>query len=148
MRTRLATDRDVPAVLAMMVDFNRHEHIDWSPVAGEPVLRRLIDDPSIGLCCLLEDEGGARCGYAVLTWGYDLEWGGRDALLTEIWVEPAARGRGVGSAGLAAVEQLARANGARAMHLMVRNDNPRARDLYERSGFRVPDRVFMTKRLV
>ena len=75
------------------------------------------------------------------------QWGGRDAFLTELWLEPAARGRGQGRALLAEVERAAHAAGARALHLMVRHDNPVARALYDAMGYKVPARDFMSKRL-
>jgi ribosomal protein S18 acetylase RimI-like enzyme len=88
---------------------------------------------------------GAVAGYAIVTWGYDLEFAGRDSFLTELYVVPAQRRRGFGRHGLAAAEALARANGAHAMHLQVRDDNARARALYEASGFVAPPRRLMTK---
>lgn len=63
--------------------------------------------------------------------------------LASIAVAPEARGLGVGSALLAAGE--ARFSGARWMFLCVSDFNPRARHLYERSGYRfvgaLPDYV-------
>jgi len=52
-------------------------------------------------------------GYFVLTWGYDLEWDGCDAFLTELFLVPAARGHGHGSGALVAAEAVAREHGAR-----------------------------------
>jgi len=59
----------------------------------------------------------------VLTWGYDLEWDGCDAFLTELFLVPAARGHGHGSGALVAAEAVAREHGARALHLTVRHEN-------------------------
>lgn len=145
MRLRLATEADVAGLVVMMRAFNAHEEIDWDPRIGEVALRRLLGDPSLGVVAMLEEDG--VLGYAVLTWGYDLEWNGRDAFLTELWLEAHARGRGLGAAALDALQDLAREHGARAMHLMVRVANPRARSLYERAGFRSPPRVFLSKPL-
>jgi ribosomal protein S18 acetylase RimI-like enzyme len=148
MRLRVALEPDVPDLLVMMLAFNRHEEIDWSPALGEPALRRLMADPSLGVVAIIEDDTVAIAGYAVLTWGYDLEWNGRDSFLTELWIQPAARGRGLGAAALDALQDLARQHGAHAMHLMVRTANPRARSLYERAGFQSPARLFLSKPLV
>jgi ribosomal protein S18 acetylase RimI-like enzyme len=141
---RLATPADVPRVLAMMVDFNRFEGIAWSPAVGEAPLRRLIADSSLGAVGVVDD---GRAGYFVLTWGFDLEWDGRDAFLTELWLVPEARGRGVGAEVLAEIQRIAKESGARALHLMVRNENANARRLYERAGFTSPPRVFLSKDL-
>ena len=58
------------------------------------------------------------------------------ARLYSIATHHAARGRGVGSALLDAVEQLARRRRCRALRLEVRADNPGAVRLYERLGYR------------
>lgn len=57
-------------------------------------------------------------------------------VLDGICVDPAARGRGLGTALLAAASAKARCVGARAVRLSVVDSNPRARALYERHGFR------------
>jgi len=58
------------------------------------------------------------------------------ARLYSIATHHAARGQGVGSALLGAVEQLARRRHCRALRLEVRADNPGAVRLYERLGYR------------
>lgn len=50
-------------------------------------------------------------------------------------VYPEARGEGLGSRLLAVAERIGRAEGASAMSVIVADDNPGARRLYERSGY-------------
>jgi len=57
------------------------------------------------------------------------------AHVSELWVAESHRGQGVGSALLAAAEQLARDEGCHRIHLETRNEG--ARRLYERTGYRV-----------
>src|SRR5712692_2964184 len=87
---RLAAGADVAVLLAMMDDFNRSEGIAFDRVAGERALRRLVRDPSLGFVAIFF-EAGEPIGYAVLTYGFDIEWGGCDALLTELYVRPERR---------------------------------------------------------
>jgi ribosomal protein S18 acetylase RimI-like enzyme len=134
------------ALLAMMEDFNRVEGIAFSPQRTGPALVRLLGDPNLGAVVVAEREG-ALSGYAVVTYGFDLEWAGRDAFLTEIYVLPAARRAGVGAALLQEVQRVARANGAAAIHLGVLTDNRPAHALYRRAGFQPMARVFLTKPL-
>jgi ribosomal protein S18 acetylase RimI-like enzyme len=101
-------------------------------------------DAELGIAPLILD-GAARCGYAVVTWGYDLEWAGRDAFLTELYLRPARRGRGLGGAALGAIERAAVSHGARALHLMVREENHAAVRLYRGAGYVSPPRTFLTK---
>lgn len=146
MQVRLATVDDVARIVPLMVAFNAFEEIRWDPAVGEGALRRLVASPELGVVGLLEGEA-TLVGYFVLTWGYDLEWDGRDAFLTELFVAPSERGRGAGKEAVAAVERVAREHGARALHLMVRHENVRARKLYEASGFTEPPRAFLSKDL-
>ncbi|WP_431677729.1 GNAT family N-acetyltransferase [Kitasatospora sp. KL5] len=55
--------------------------------------------------------------------------------LVSMWVDPAARGRGVADALIRAVEQWAIAGGARTLRLSVMRGNAAAAALYERHGF-------------
>jgi ribosomal protein S18 acetylase RimI-like enzyme len=92
---------------------------------------------------ILATEGPV--GYFVVTWGYDLEWDGRDAFLTELFLMAHVRGGGLGKQAMNHVEAAARAHGARALHLMVRDDNDVARRLYSSHGYVSPPRTFLSK---
>lgn len=141
---REAGPGDVPALLDMMADFNALERIPWDPARTDAALAPLLTDRALGLVLLAAAEG-ATLGYVVLTWGYDLEFGGRDAFLTEVYLRPEARGRGLGGPLLAAVDRAARAHGVQALHLMVLPENERALAVYERAGFAPSPRTMMTK---
>ncbi len=60
----------------------------------------------------------------------------RAAALTSVWVEPPARGRGVGDSLVLAATEWAAAAGYRQIVLWVTDGNQRAEKLYERHGFR------------
>lgn len=142
---RLATPADFATMLARTTAFNAHEGIVVDAdqlVAG---LHRLLAEPSLGGVWLVERDGRV-IGHAVVTYGYDLEFGGADAYLTEFWIDDAARGAGAGAAALDAIAGELRARDVRALHLQVRPDNPAVR-LYERAGFVTVPRVVMTRRL-
>jgi ribosomal protein S18 acetylase RimI-like enzyme len=141
---RTATEGDLPRLLPMMVDFNRLESIDWTFERGERALRLLLTNAELGFVGLAEADG-KTCGYFVLTFGYDLEWNGRDAFLTELYLLPESRGRGLGRLLLTAAEDTAVARGTRALHLMVRPENASALALYLLMGFKDPARRLLTK---
>jgi ribosomal protein S18 acetylase RimI-like enzyme len=141
-----ATEADLPALLPMMVDFNRLEAIDWTYARGEGALRHLLAERELGFVGLARADG-APCGYFVLTFGYDLEWNGRDAFLTELYLVPAARGQGLGRQLLLQAETEAESRGAKALHLVVRPENAPALALYLRTGFRETERRLLTKPL-
>ena len=143
-RVRLATLDDVQEILPRTRALNAQEGIEIADEPLEAGLRKLLADPSLGGVWLIEDE--RVLGHAVVTFGYDLEFGGRDAWLTELWIDEHARGRGAGSAAVALLDAELRERDVRALHLQVREDNPAAR-LYERTGFERVPRIVMTRRM-
>ena len=64
---------------------------------------------------------------------------GDDCYLQDLFVAEGTRGKGIGEALIAAVEEAARARGANRVHWLTREENAVARGLYdkvaERSGF-------------
>lgn len=145
MRVRPATLEDVATVLPRTRALNAHEGIAISDELLDAALRRLLGDPSLGGVWLLEDDG--VIGYAIVAFSYDLEFGGRDSYLTELWIDEAHRGRGGGREAIELLTGELKARDIRALHLQVRSENP-ARRLYERAGFTASPRVIMTRRLV
>jgi GNAT superfamily N-acetyltransferase len=133
-------------LLDMMQEFNALEDIPWSREDVTPAVMRLLDSPELGVIAHIL-EGSTLRGYVVLTWGFDLEWAGRDAFLTELYLLPSARGRGLGRRALPLIEELARRRGARAVHQMVRPEKHAALQLYSGAGYSSPPRTFLTKDL-
>ena len=129
----------------MMEDFNAGEHIPWERSRFEHALMPLLEDDRLGLVAF--GAASEAAGYAVVTWGYDLEFAGRDAFLTELYVRPAVRRGGWGAGLLAWTEAEARRAGAGAIHLMLLHDNAAARSLYQRRGYAPPPRELLSKRL-
>ena len=91
---------------------------------------------------MLEDAEGV-CGYAVVTWSWSIESGGRDGLLDEIYVS--RRDSGLGSRAIDAILQDCRARGLPRLFLETETANEDARRLYERHGFAVEDSIWMTR---
>jgi ribosomal protein S18 acetylase RimI-like enzyme len=143
---RPATEADIPTILMMMQDFNAIEAIAFDRVAFAPRLRELIGNRALG-GLIVFTVNAAPAGYAVVTWGWDLEFGGRDAFLTELYVSAERRRQGIGRQGLAAARAFAKSGGAHALHLLVRHDNAPARALYEADGFATQPRLVMTQLL-
>jgi ribosomal protein S18 acetylase RimI-like enzyme len=140
---RFATPADMSMVVARTRALNAVEQIEIGDDALVEATRRLLSDASLGLVWLIEHDSAA-IGQAVVTYGFDLEFGGRDSFLTELWIDPDARGRGAATAALQLLEAELRRRDIRALHLGVRPDNP-ARRLYERSGFVASPRILMTR---
>jgi len=141
---RLARASDSRRLLEMMADFSIGEGIAPDPRRLRTALQRLLREHEIGRVWLIL-EAGEVVGYSVLTFGYDLEFMGRDAFLTELYVQKDLRGRGIGRRALALVESQAVRLHARAVHLMVRAENIRAFTLYASAGYEAPRRVMLSR---
>lgn len=141
-----ASAQDIDTLLPMMFDFNQGELIEVDPQALRPALARLLADEALGRVWLFQ-SGAGTVGYAVLTFGYDLEFAGRDAFITEIYLCPGARGKGFGRVVLAKIEAAAADLDTRAIHLMVRPENHPAVALYASAGYASPPRTFLSKTL-
>ena len=140
-----ATER-VSALVEWMRDFYAHEGIPFDPAVSGPVLRELLGRPELGRVLeILAD--GTPVGYAVLALGFSLEFGGRSAFLDELYVEPAWRGRGIGTVALRLLQEASRELGARSLALEVGLDNAGAERLYRREGFTSNGRQLMTRRI-
>jgi ribosomal protein S18 acetylase RimI-like enzyme len=97
---------------------------------------------------VLVAEGAEKepLGFVHLHGATDFHTGERHGHVSDIVVAPAAEGRGVGAALMAAAEDWARSRGFRLLSLHVFDANTRARALYERLGYRL-DIVKMIKTL-
>jgi ribosomal protein S18 acetylase RimI-like enzyme len=147
-RARLA---DVEALLDLMAAFNRSERIPFRRARVVPGLRRLLRERRLGVVVVAESADrrrpGRLDGYAVGTFGYDLEFAGPDAFLTELYVRPERRRRRLGARLLDAVNGALRDGGAAAVTLLVWRENQAARRLYAQAGFAEVPRVAMIRRL-
>ena len=92
-----------------------------------------------------DDAASDVDGYGVMTWGYSLESGGREALVDELYVRH--RGAGVGAAALNEMLASAAAAGARRVFLETERHNTRVRSFYARLGFQTDDSVWMSRDL-
>jgi ribosomal protein S18 acetylase RimI-like enzyme len=143
---REATLEDADTILKMMEVFNEEEHITVTPEALREGYLALLENPAWGKV-LLGEVGGVPASYAVLTYAFDFEFGGRQGVLTELFVSPRYRQRGVGNTMVGRVEEECRSLGLKALQLIVRPENAQAQVLYRRRDFRFDPRLPMTKRL-
>lgn len=141
-----AAARDVDLLVRMMRDFYESEHIEFEERAARAALGELLADERLGRVHLIR-SGAEVIGYLVLTFGFSLEFGGRDAFVDELFVREGWRGRGAGRRALEFAEGVCRAGGVRALHLEVERANTGAQALYRRAGFRDHDRYLLTRRL-
>ena len=145
---RRGTGADIPAIMLLMEDLYREDgEIALEPPAAETALRELAGRPELGELWVAAERGRV-VGYLVLTWGFSLEYHGRDAFVDELYFAPEYRGRGLGRRALEVAEASCRSRGVRALHLEVERANARAEALYRRQGFSDHDRRLMTRWII
>jgi ribosomal protein S18 acetylase RimI-like enzyme len=133
--------------LGLLLDFIRGlyaaEHIPFDEDRAAQALGGLLEEPSLGWIWIVERRG-EPVGYAVVTLGYSLEFGGRFALLDELFIAESHRGAGVGRQVLDRIVEVCRERGLRAVRLEVERTNLAACGLYRKAGFEAHDRDLMT----
>lgn len=139
------TQGDEATLLSLARAF--HEE-DGHPLtaAGERAIAMVCGGDPMAMAWFLRADG-VQVGYAVLTLGFSIEHGGRDGFIDDLYLVPAARGRGVGRIALALIERIAAEHGVRTLHLEVERTNTQAEGLYRRLGYRETDRRLMSKKL-
>lgn len=138
-----ATPDDLSVLLPLVADFCELDHHPYDEARVVRALGPLLADDRFGQVWLVGDgDPGAPVGYAVVTWGYSVESGGREALLDEIFVRD--RSRGIGASLLHELLAACRAQGVRRMFLETEAHNTRVRRFYARHGFTVEDSIWMS----
>lgn len=105
----------------------------------------LLDTDDHGVVWMLDNRVGRCVGYAVVTWSWSIESGGREGLLDEIYVSE--RDAGIGSSAVEAILADCRDRGLPRLFLETETANDGARRLYLRHGFAVEDSIWMTRDL-
>lgn len=144
---RRAVPEDAEAILPMATELYAMEELAFEPARARVALGRLLGEPGLGFVVVADDPAGGLAGYAICTFGFDLEFAGRDAFVTEVLVAAPWRGQGLGPLLLEALEREAAACDVHALHLLVRPDNPKALAIYHARGFTTNPRVFLSKRI-
>ena len=96
--------------------------------------RSLAADPEHEGIQLLASEEGQDLGFATLFWSWETTYAGRVGVMNDLYVVQDARGRGVGSALIAACLDRCRAHGAGRMVWQTAVDNIAAQAVYDHVG--------------
>lgn len=141
---RIAADSDADFLLGVMQEYYVYDGHAFDRSRARAALLTFLREPSFGRAWLICD-GEVAVGYIVLTFGYSLEYLGRDAFIDEFFLRESHRGRGWGRETLNFVEEQARAAGVRSIHLEVVRSNTRAKDVYRRAGYTDHEHYLMSK---
>ncbi len=129
---RVAAVADAATVARLLDAFNREYH---TPTPGPEVLagrlRRLLTNSNV----IAYLAGDPAVGVAVATLRPNVWYDGPVAVIDELYVTSGARGVGIGSALLAAVESSTREQGGRLIEIAVDGADVDARRFYQRHGY-------------
>ena len=117
-----------------MTEFYAEAAFTLSAAPASRAFEALLAAPQLGAVWLAERDGLA-VGHVVLTVAFSMEYGGLRGFIDDLYVLPAARGRGIGAALLAAARDGALARGVRALCVETGLANHPARGLYARAGY-------------
>lgn len=131
-------------VLELMRHLYEHDDIVFEEAAARDALLNLVNKPEHGIVWLMKDSE-LPVGYAVVTFGYSLEFRGVDAFLDELYISESHRGQGLGRRAIELAEEHCRARGVQALHLEVERSNMDAQAVYRKVGFHDHNRYLLTK---
>lgn len=133
-RIRPAAAADLEALDARLTSLSR-EIGDPHPATIEN-LRAGLFGPAAFVHAFVAEGEARLAAVALFTPVFSTARGGAGVYLSDIWVEQATRGSGLGLRLLKAVSEAARARwGAHFLRLAVHDDNAAARRFYEKQGF-------------
>jgi len=144
MDLKIADTNDIPLLIGMIKSFYEEDHHDYQEKKIQKALQEFIGKKEHGIIYLIEYENKV-VGYFILTFGWSLEYFGRDLFIDEIFIKEPFRGRGFGKKSIDFIEQYVKDNNIKAIHLEVNKYNM-ARKLYESKGYQSRNSDLMSKR--
>ena len=113
------------------------EEIPFRTVRLRAALGIRLEIPRVGRVWIFP-YGHKAVGHAILTFGFDLEFNGRQATITELFIAHEYRSRGLGCKMIKVIERTCRHLGIGALERQVERDNVRAQSLYRETRFPRP----------
>jgi GNAT superfamily N-acetyltransferase len=137
--------KDHKTLLKFVSAYYRFEKIKFDRTSLSKGLDTLLRNLSQGQAWLMENHK-KPVGYAVLTYNFDLEYGGVEGMLTDLFVEKRYRDQGIGSLALYEIEDFCRERGIQTIEVQVLQRNKNAEIFYRKAGFTsLPRKVMILK---
>jgi ribosomal protein S18 acetylase RimI-like enzyme len=143
---RLTTAADIDVLMEFMRQFYAIDQYPLDESMTRTALEQLVGNHTLGRVWLITQDKEA-IGYIAVTFGYSLEFHGRDAFIDELFVIASHRNQGVGTKAMQFALDSCTELGIHALHLEVERSNTAGQALYRKVGFKDQDRYLMTKRI-
>lgn len=145
-RIHAARPADFPDLLRLIRAYYRYDGIRFRAKTVAAGLREMLRNPACGQMWIVRD-GARAIGYVAFSFHYDVEFGGRQGVITDLFIRSGYRRRGLGALLLATVDDYCRSAGIRSMELQVIHGNRAAEAFYCKHGFRRLERNIMAREL-
>lgn len=142
---RRAGPGDLAALMMMGRAYCEADGHEFDGARTRAAFQPLLEADTWGVVWIAERVSLQPVGYAVVTWSWSIESGGREALLDEVFA--AEPGEGVGSALMERLIEDCRTRQLPRLFLETEAHNTEARRFYQRLGFGVEDSVWMVRDL-
>jgi ribosomal protein S18 acetylase RimI-like enzyme len=142
---RMAQSKDLEGLLLLIKEFCEIDNHVYDEYRIKSSVTPLFSNNTLGVIILAEIEN-QLVGYAVLTWGWSVESGGREGLIDEIYVKN--RNSGLGSKLLEEVIRVAKEFDVKMIFLETESANERVRGFYRRHGFTQEDSIWLSHKLI
>ncbi|MBN9889080.1 GNAT family N-acetyltransferase [Salipiger abyssi] len=143
----LAGSEDIDRLMPLVSAFHAEESYGTDEAHIRAALAPILDGLPHGAIWLIGPRK-APVGYILVSFGWSLEFGGLDAVLDEIFIRPAVRGRGMGGEALHQLVTGLRDAGVKAVHLEAdRTDEPLQR-FYGRNRFQLREGYALMSRVL
>ncbi len=139
---RPCSPKDHSTLLKFIIAYYRFDKIPFNRKDLAQGVHTLLRNLSLGKAWLMESQK-KPVGYAIVTYNFDLEYGGIEAMLTDLYVDKRYRNKGIGSLALYEIEDFCRERGIRTIELQVQHHNKSAETFYRKAGFSILRRKVM-----
>ena len=127
-------DADLAALLPLIAGYQRFYETEPDDARNRAFFSRFVAPSDDGVLLAAREDDGEPLGFATVYWTFSSVSARDVALMNDLFVVGAARGRGIGRALIDAAAQAARDRGAHALTWMTAPDNTTAQALYDRTG--------------
>ena len=136
MRIETVTPATLEPLLPLIARYQEFYGAHPDPARNREHFGRIVSDPAQGVQFAALDADGAPLGFATLYFPYSSVSARAQCLLNDLYVEPHARGRGIGRGLIERCRRYAREHGYPTLEWQTEQANTAAQALYDRSGAR------------
>ncbi|MBN1898898.1 MAG: GNAT family N-acetyltransferase [Spirochaetes bacterium] len=141
---KTAEKKDISSIVSLMKELYQCHNLDLNTSQARQALDLLIENSNYGrIWLILQNE--KVIGYMVLTFGFSLEYFGKDAFLDEIFIREDYRSLDIGQKAYQYLEKTAKKMGIKAIHLEVKDKNTFTSSRYRKWGFKEHKSHLLTK---